>query len=103
MVQGQLVNGSLGQVVGFNTVVRARASGTDIAKEDPEKNHDRKSGIGMIDSVERRVWPVVRFQNDQTLLCVPATFEAINATNRVEATRYQVGSLARSRTRCGDG
>ena len=90
MVQGELVNGSLGQVVGFNTVVRARASGTDIAKEDPEKNHDRKPDMSMMGSVERRVWPVVRFQTGQTLLCVPATFEAINAANRVEAKRYQV-------------
>lgn len=90
MVQGELVNGSLGHVVGFNTVLRARASGTDIAKEDPAKNHDRKPNISLIDSVERRVWPVVKFHTGQTLICVPATFEAINAANRVEAKRYQV-------------
>ncbi|KAI0733991.1 hypothetical protein C8Q72DRAFT_771638, partial [Fomitopsis betulina] len=93
MVQGALVNGSLGHVVGFNTVLRARESGTDIAKEDPEKNHNRNPNVSLIDSVERRVWPVVKFHSGQTLVCVPATFEAINAANRVEAQRYQVISL----------
>ena len=92
MVQGQLVNGSLGHVVGFNTVVRARASGTDIAKEDPEKNHGRKPGISTSSAIDGFVWPLVKFQTGQTLLCVPATFEAINAANRVEATRFQVKS-----------
>lgn len=99
MIQGELVNGSRGRVVGFTTTSRAQASKTEIAKEDPEKNHDRKPDINIERSAEGRIWPLVQFEGGQTLLCVPATFEAVNAENLVEAKRYQVRLVIRNSIR----
>ncbi|KAH9919133.1 uncharacterized protein B0H18DRAFT_882148, partial [Fomitopsis serialis] len=92
LVQGQLVNGSLGRVVAFSTPRDARKCGTDIAKEAPNGAEKQKPDQHTLQVAENYIWPIVEFRNGHTLLCIPATFEAINADGRVEATRHQVRS-----------
>lgn len=43
-----------------------------------------------------RVWPLVRFQTGQVMLCIPIIFEVHNADGRVEAQRVQVSFPAQA-------
>ncbi|KLO19972.1 hypothetical protein SCHPADRAFT_808166, partial [Schizopora paradoxa] len=112
MVQGRLVNGSLGQVVEFKSVRQALEEGYEIAKvdttqpgESPSKHDTQQdqelepepetdAGAKILAEDEEistpSVWPVVRFTNERTLLCVPVEFSAENARGEVEASRYQI-------------
>ena len=40
-----------------------------------------------------RVWPLVHFRDGQTMLCIPAIFEAHDAEGRIEVQRVQVPLL----------
>lgn len=80
VIQGELVNGSVGQVVSFGTTSEA------------EKSQIRIPNVG-----EKKpppndwAWPVVRFIGGQEMLCIPHEFTVNNADGSTEARRDQVG------------
>ena len=100
LVQGVLVNGTVGHVIAFKTPIDARRDRLDIAGINmstidlPQGARDRES----FDSVKERVWPLVRFENGRELLCIPQDFTVENGDGRMEARRVQVseglGALA---------
>jgi len=102
MVQGKLVNGSVGQVVDFKSVRDALREGYEIAKVDttlpgePQKKptldqEPEPEWFAASEEIQSpAVWPIVRFTNGRTLLCVPVEFSAENARGRVEASRRQI-------------
>ena len=115
VIQGLLVNGSLGRVVGFYKPREAAAMGAQIALPElaqPAKNSDADTQGGGEDGVraaemekaqrEQRdqklkkimatneVWPAVQFVSGPLMLCVPLLFEVNNADGGIEAVREQV-------------
>lgn len=89
MVQGELVNGSVGQVVKFSTSQEAMQNKTEIATEEGLRGseHDTRQAAARYDGF---IWPVVRFTNGRELLCVPTDFTVDNAYGEMEAKRRQV-------------
>jgi len=92
MVQGELVNGSVGQVVRFNTSQEAMQSATQIATEEGLKG-GLSTGSQMAPNYDNSQWPVVRFTSGRELLCIPADFTVNNADGGIEARRRQVSEL----------
>ncbi|CCM00349.1 uncharacterized protein FIBRA_02379 [Fibroporia radiculosa] len=93
LVQGQLVNGSVGRVVAFHTPRDAIKQGAEIARTevvDPKLGQKRADKIPEDILRSNNVWPIVQFQNGSELLCIPSPFEVNNADGRVEARRDQV-------------
>ena len=91
LVQGELVNGSVGQVIGFSTSQEAQTNLTDIAEVDESKTIVHGSPTAQNPVIKNdRVWPVVRFTNGKTVLIVPAKFTVNNADGHLEASREQV-------------
>jgi len=112
VVQGVLVNGSMGQVVGFSTVKDAIRNNVKLALwhefEDPDTHEDENTQNKTSWERKRKrkdkdkhkipdwllsrheSWPIVKFQNGHTILCVPHSFEVNNAAGGVEAVREQV-------------
>ncbi|TFY70119.1 hypothetical protein EVJ58_g66 [Rhodofomes roseus] len=94
LVQGRLVNGSVGRVAEFTTPREARSCGTDIAREVPEgpqpSSQRQIKEKRLLQAAESGVWPIVEFQNGLRLLCIPAIFEATDANGSIEAIREQV-------------
>ena len=92
LVQGVLVNGTVGHVIALKTPIDARRDRLDIAGINmstidlPQGARDRES----FDSVKERVWPLVRFENGRELLCIPQDFTVENGDGRMEARRVQV-------------
>ncbi|KAI5828561.1 hypothetical protein K523DRAFT_276526, partial [Schizophyllum commune Tattone D] len=92
LVQGILVNGSVGHVIAFKTPIDARLDRLDIAGlsmlalDLPQGSRDQER----FESVKERVWPLVRFGNGRELLCVPQDFTVENGGGEVEARRVQV-------------
>lgn len=119
IIQGVLVNGSVGRIVGFYKPREALAMGIDIALPDPRErsgpdvpdigggpqvevpqtpagptqNTQREEKIKQILQMNS-VWPAVQFQNGVTQLCVPLTFEVVSAEGTTEVIRHQVRALA---------
>lgn len=95
MVQGSLVNGSIGRVIGFMTTREANDKGVAIGKANGE-NTVGVPGPRVVPRVaesmirSNAVWPVVKFQNTVEMLCVPMQFEVNDADGKVEAARGQV-------------
>ena len=108
-VSKRLVNGSVGIVRGFMTALDAQIQDIKVSitenhrpdrwteKEEEDEiilvrssTSDPDVGVppGVLHSA--RVWPLVEFQNEVKMLCVPDTFEVYNADGRVEAQRTQV-------------
>ncbi|KZT22127.1 hypothetical protein NEOLEDRAFT_1072193, partial [Neolentinus lepideus HHB14362 ss-1] len=96
LVQGHLVNGSLGQVVDFVTSQEAMEKRMEIAQTEPEDNLNKRNKIPakVMDLGTDRVWPVVKFTSGKTMLCVPAEFTVNNSIGGVEARRDQVCACA---------
>ncbi|KAL4244571.1 ATP-dependent DNA helicase PIF1 [Abortiporus biennis] len=96
IVQGSLVNGSVGIVIGFCTCREAVQEGTQIAQVDNHKNKEKQVETKKEPTIPEefmranRVWPKVRFQNGSTLLCIPSTFEVNNSDSSIAALRQQV-------------
>jgi hypothetical protein len=94
LVQGELVNGSVGRVIAFSTSKEALKNHTEIARTDNVRGESARSNdwSNPCDPVIQsdRVWPVVRFTNGRTMLCVPAEFTVNNAQGEMEARRDQV-------------
>lgn len=89
MVQGQLVNGSVGQVVRFSTSEEAMRTATPIATEEGLKGGlSTKSELPA--NYDNSQWPVVRFTCGREILCVPTEFTVDNADGGIEARRRQV-------------
>ncbi|KAG1825552.1 PIF1-like helicase-domain-containing protein [Suillus subaureus] len=89
MVQGQLVNGSVGQVVRFSTSEEAMQTATPIATEEGLKGGlSTKSELPA--NYDNSQWPVVRFTCGKEMLCVPTDFTVDNADGGIEARRRQV-------------
>lgn len=89
MVQGQLVNGSVGQVITFYTSQEAMQNKMEIATEEGLRGSERdaRQPVARYDG---SLWPVVRFMNGRELLCVPTDFTVDNAYGEMEAKRRQV-------------
>ncbi|KAI0662490.1 PIF1-like helicase-domain-containing protein, partial [Cubamyces menziesii] len=98
IIQGLLVNGSIGRVVGFYKPRDALNMGIQIALPDsppsstPSRSQSKDQREQMIQRILRleTVWPAVQFQNGVTQLCVPLTFEVVSAEGTTEVTREQV-------------
>lgn len=103
LVQGELVNGSMGRVVGFYTTRDALQRGgslgiadkgtvhklaSDILKDIEKKSDNVSKEVTRLIS-DPRVWPMVEFRS-RTILCVPAQFEVNSAEGIVQACRYQI-------------
>lgn len=89
LVQGHLVNGSVGQVIRFSTLQEASHNSTDIGTEDGAKGN-KAEALKEIERYSDARWPVVRFTNGRELVCVPADFTVNNAMGEMEARRRQV-------------
>lgn len=86
LVQGRLVNGSLGQIVGFSTAADALRQHIQIANLDsaaPPPPGLKSSG---------QSWPLVRFIAGDEVLMIPQEFTINNADGVMEARRDQVRS-----------
>ncbi|KAI0085665.1 PIF1-like helicase-domain-containing protein, partial [Irpex rosettiformis] len=97
LVAGTLVNGSMGKVIGFKLAREAFEEDIDFAlpqclnraTKDGGKLRQRDAPDELLTS--EKLWPLVEFtKSGKRLLCVPSSFETVNASGRVEATRYQV-------------
>ncbi|KAF7339973.1 ATP-dependent DNA helicase PIF1 [Mycena venus] len=86
LAQGRLVNGSLGQVIGFSTARDAISRHVEIAN--PENNSKNNQPPPGLESV--RLWPLVKFSHGEELLMVPQEFTINNADGDMEARRDQV-------------
>lgn len=92
LVQGRLVNGSIGRVKEFMTIQQANAARILIAKVDNGRGEVTNSvpiprQLGPDGNIE---WPVVVFENGDSCLCPPVPFTVVNVFGRIEASRDQV-------------
>ena len=85
LIPGELVNGSLGQVVRFRTVAEGLQEQTEIAKSEG-------SGMAVSHLPNSLAWPVVRFISGREMMCIPHEFTVNNADGGMEAARDQVNS-----------
>lgn len=86
MIQGELVNGSIGQIVRFETAKEALAGNTYIV--DTDKRDDDQ------ELLENAIaWPVVRFINGKEVFIIPQKFTVNNARGEMEACRKQVSCV----------
>jgi hypothetical protein len=90
LIQGELVNGSVGQVVAFSTSREAQNNHTLIAQVDDANDPSGAQRIRNRAAQGDRVWPVVRFTNGRVMLIVPVEFTVNNAQGEREASREQV-------------
>lgn len=88
LVQGELVNGSVGRVVNFSAPRDARNHGADIARTQLADGSREKIPEQILEI--DHPFPVVEFPGGRRTLCIPATFEVMNGEGRVEAARDQV-------------
>lgn len=110
MIQGRLVNGSIGKVTGFLPTREALQRGIKLGlaegtprnkppshmgpKIKPIDQPDVEVPVSLLNSPQ--LWPVVKFNHGSLyggpieVLCVPDRFEVNNADGGVEATREQV-------------
>ena len=91
IIQGVLVNGSVGHVIGFKTPRQARDEKQDIAGIDsdpsvPQNQYDREK----LERAKEFEWPLVKFANGRELLVIPSDFTVENADGEMEAMRIQV-------------
>ena len=102
LVQGELVNGTIGRVVGYSTTREALnssarlgvADGTasrsagevldDLKRNDERTSKEARKLIG-----DPRKWPIVNFHGHE-VLCPPAQWEVNNAEGQPQAQRAQV-------------
>ncbi|KAJ7462771.1 hypothetical protein B0H11DRAFT_1735116, partial [Mycena galericulata] len=84
LVQGSLVNGSVGQVIGFFTSVEAIQRHLEVA---------RSEGNGQpnpLPTSSDQLWPLVRFEKGNEVFITPEEFSINNADGEMEARRDQV-------------
>lgn len=83
LLPGELVNGSVGQVVRFSTPAEATTEHTEIANLEG-------TGIPLSGPAAQRPWPVVRFISGREIMCIPQQFTVNNVDGGMEACREQV-------------
>lgn len=93
LVQGKLVNGSVGKVIEFSTYQSAKEQGVQVPQQEGEKQQPSKYA----NDPKSRVWPIVQFTNGQTIICSPEEFTVNNASGEMEAKREQVNTITRER------
>lgn len=111
IIQGLLVNGSIGKVVAFYKPREAVAKGAQIALPEfvqklptgePLRPGDKELQAAQKEQNELKlkkilalntVWPAVQFASGPLMLCVPIPFEVVNAEGGIEAVREQVLAL----------
>lgn len=94
-MQGVLVNGSVGQVIRFETPGEARNSNTEIAKiergRDVNRTKSGDNGIAQEILNKEWKWPVVKFTNGETLVVTPTDFTINNGDGEtMKARRLQL-------------
>ncbi|TBU64714.1 hypothetical protein BD310DRAFT_943719 [Dichomitus squalens] len=97
VIQGLLVNGSLGRVVGFFKPREAVAmdeqgegeGSNRSAEQEKAQQEQREQKLKKI-LATNTVWPAVQFACGPLMLCVPLLFEVNNADGGIEAVREQV-------------
>lgn len=88
LVQGELVNGSVGQVIDFSTSQDALTNRTEIAVVNESKMIVHGNLMDQNPAIQNdRVWPVVQFTNGKSVLVVPVKFTVNNADGKTEASR----------------
>ena len=105
MLQGVLVNGSLGKVVEFISIHEAQQRHIEMAdlerrKEgevsplvhSPDANEGDPGMIALDNHVfqKNQPWPLVQFTNGKYLLCSPVEFTVEGLTGNVEARRLHI-------------
>lgn len=92
IVPGVLVNGSMGKVIGFISGPEAHEQGIGLTINEPkEDEYHRQAYIRkVLQSLGKGQWPLVRFDNWCTKLCVPRYFDVSDHEGKVRATRHQV-------------
>lgn len=87
IVQGVLVNGSVGKVVELITYKEAVERYLPIAVPG-----DKENGQDVPEYIRKSTfpWPLVKFTNGLLELCVPAEFTVEDALGEIEATRMQI-------------
>jgi hypothetical protein len=91
LVQGVLVNGSMGRVIGFETLDdAAEPSAHSDEYIDEQGSTSRLSQQQFSDGELQRIWPRVRFLNGQEKVCTPQEFTVNNPSGVMEARRLQV-------------
>ncbi|GJE87829.1 ATP-dependent DNA helicase PIF1 [Phanerochaete sordida] len=101
LVQGDLVNGSVGKVIAIMTAEEARDKhikiGVPEVKRDPADRVSRRPWSTADENpfleaalADPTPYPLVQFTNGRRMLCVPADFGVTNMKGQVEAHRRQV-------------
>ncbi|KAI1797549.1 PIF1-like helicase-domain-containing protein [Ganoderma leucocontextum] len=111
IIQGLLVNGSIGKVVAFYKPREAVAKGAQIALPEFAQGAQKPPVGELLGAREQElqdmqkeqreqklkkilalntVWPAVQFASGPLMLCVPLPFEVVNADGGIEAVREQV-------------
>jgi hypothetical protein len=79
LVQGELVNGSLGKIIEFKAI-------------EPSDNPLQR--VAHVQSRPNDLWPVVKFTNGKVMTIVAQEFTINNASGEFEAMRSQVSPLS---------
>ena len=106
MLQGVLVNGSLGKVVEFISVHEAQTRYIQMAEMErrkegqaapivnsPDAKEGERSGLIALDDhtfKKDQLWPLVKFTNGRSLLCSPVEFTVEGLKGNLEARRLQI-------------
>lgn len=83
LIQGQLVNGSVGQVTKFVSLGAARLQDIPVATIEGQEVKSRFQNDAIL-------WPIVRFIGGREMIIVPQDFTANNPNGEVEAQRTQI-------------
>lgn len=90
MLQGVLVNGSVGKVVDFKPYNEGMWNRSNILAAEDE--HGTPKEVPRDIRQSSVLWPVVKFTNGLKYLCIPTEFTKNNVNGDAEATRTQVSS-----------
>ncbi|KAG9104392.1 hypothetical protein FRC06_002946 [Ceratobasidium sp. 370] len=91
--ESNIVNGSIGVIVRFSLPGEARVAPeflVTIPNADPKWKRGDEAPSPYISRWERTRWPIVRYQNGETVMMTPVSFTHENADGAVEAQRMQV-------------
>ena len=87
-----IVNGSVGIIQEFVTPQEARSRRTPSVFADAQ-SEDEPPTLKGNKIWENKKWPMVKFQDETTLMMTPYCFTHKNALGMVEASRWQVSYL----------
>ncbi|KAI3622451.1 mitochondrial dna helicase [Moniliophthora roreri] len=99
IVQGSMVNGSIGRIIGFMTISEALKKQIAIAtRKDKEESEDltsrRPPPMVPLDKIlfddKKQLFPLVQFTSGAMLLCAPTNFTIEGYLGNVECERMQV-------------